>query len=68
MLSVERGMSTGTLIRDTAVGTATKGKLAEGSRVLQAEKVSPKPKTKDGILADEIKEERMRMVVGVWQN
>jgi hypothetical protein len=61
-------MSTGTLMRDTAVGTANKGKLAVGSSVLQAKRVSAKPNTKERTLLQVIKEERMRMVVGVWWN
>jgi hypothetical protein len=61
-------MSTGTLIREVAFGTATKGKLADGSSVLQEEKASPKPTSKGSILLQAIKKERVRMVLRVRQN
>ena len=67
-VSVARGMSTGTLIRELVCGGATKGKLAVGSSVLQAKKVRVRPKTKDKTLLNVIKVERMRMVLRVRQN
>ena len=67
-VSVESGISTGTLIKELVGGGDTKGKLAAGSRVLQAEKVRVRPKTKNRALLDVIKVERMRMMLRVRQN
>jgi hypothetical protein len=55
-------MSRGTLTTELVLGTVGKGRLAEGSKVLQDTKKSPRPKQKNKILL--VDEKKVGTVIG----
>jgi hypothetical protein len=61
-VKVVKGMSSGTLTTELVLGTVGKGRLAEGSKVLQDTAKSPRPKQKSSTLFEG--EKKVGTVIG----
>jgi hypothetical protein len=61
-VKVVKGMSSGTLTTELVLGTVGKGRLADGSKVLQDTAKSPIPKQKNRVLL--VGEKKVGTVIG----